>query len=162
VVVEVLAMSVLTLTPHNWFSWNFSLFDGDRALAEVKLSSWRERGTLMVEGVEYTVYRESFFGDFLLQQSGSMLARAEKPSIFYRSFIIRYKEKSYTLQAESAFRRAFVLLDGDREVGSIVPKSAFTRNSVVTLPDEWPLPIKSFAIWLTIVHWRRDANAGSG
>jgi len=156
-------MSVLTLSPHNWFSWNFSLFDGEeRPLAEVNLSSWRERGTLMVEGVEYDVYRESPLGDFLLQRSGSVLARAEKPSMFLRSFIIKYQQKSYTLRAESAFRRAFVLLDGEREIGSIVPKGVFTRNSVVTLPDNWPLPVKSFAIWLTIMHWRRDANAGSG
>ena len=152
-------MSVLTLAPRNWFTWNFSVLDGERPLAEVYLSSWRERGTLKVEGTDYSVYRESLFGDFLLEQSGSVIARAEKPSLFYRSFIIRYKEKSYTLQARSAFRRAFVLLDGGRDIGSIVPENAFTRNSVVTLPDQWPLPIKSFAIWLTIVHWRRDANA---
>jgi hypothetical protein len=152
-------MSVLTLTPHNWFSWNFSLFDGERTLAEVNLSSWRERGTLMVEGVEYNVYRESPLGEFLLQRSGSVLARAEKPSMFVRSFLIKYQQKPYTLRAESAFRRAFVLLDGEREIGSIVPKGVFTRNSVVTLPDEWPLPIQSFAIWLTLVHWRRDASS---
>ena len=155
-------MSVLTLAPRNWFTWNFSVLDGERPLAEVNLSSWRERGTLTIEGADYSVYRESLIGDFLLEQSGRVLARAEKPSMFRRSFIIRYKEKPYTLRAQSAFRRAFVLLDGEREIGSIVPENAFTRNSVVTLPDEWPLPIKSFAIWLTIVHWRRDANAGSG
>lgn len=152
-------MSVLTLAARNWFTWNFSLLDGERPVAEVYLSSWRERGTLKAEGTDYRVYRESLLGDFLLEQSGSVIARAEKPSMFYRSFIIRYKEKSYTLQARSAFRRAFVLLEGEHQIGSIVPKSAFTRNSVVTLPDQWPLPIKSFAIWLTIVHWQRDANA---
>jgi hypothetical protein len=155
-------MSVLTLTPHNWFSWNFSLFDGERTLAEVNLSSWRERGTLMVEGVEYDVYRESPLGDFLLQRSGSVLVRAEKPSAFRRAFIITYKEKPYTLTAESVFRQTFVLLDGKHQIGSIVRESVFTRQSVVTLPDDWPLPVKSFAIWLTIMHWRRDANAGSG
>jgi len=152
-------MSVLTLAPRNWFTWNFSLLDGERLLADIHFSSWRERGVLTVKGVDYSVYRESMLGDFLLEQAGSVIARAEKPSAFQRSFIIKYEERSYTLQAESVFRRAFVLLDGEHQIGSIVPESAFTRNSVVTLPDHWPLQIKSFAIWLTIVHWRRDANA---
>lgn len=150
-------MSVLTLQPRNWFTWNFSVLDGERSLAYVHLSSWRDAGTLSVEGVEYVISRETLLGDFLLQQSGSVLARATKPSMFRRSFIIRFKERSYTLQAQSAFRRAFVLLDGaQKEIGSIVPTSMWTRKSVVTLPDDWPLAVKSFAMWLTIVHWKRD------
>jgi len=152
-------MTALTLAPRDWFSWNFSVLDGERTLADVHLSSWRERGTLTIEGVEYVVSRESLMGDFLLQQSGSILARASKPSAFHRSFIIRYKERSYTLQAKSIFRRAFVLLDGEEhEIGSIVPENSWTRKSVVTLPEDWPLPVKAFAMWLTIVHWKRDAS----
>ena len=152
-------MSVLTLAPRNWFTWNFSLLDGERLLADIHFSSWRERGVLTVEGVDYSVYRESMLGDFLLERAGSMVARAEKPSAFVRSFIIKYKERSYTLQAESSFRRAFVLLDGAREIGSIAPESVWTRTAVVTLPDDWPLPLKSFAIWLTLLHWRRESNS---
>jgi len=155
-------MSVLTLTPRNWFSWNFSVLDGERALADVNLSSWRERGTLSIDGVEYSIHRESPLGDFILEQSGSVLARAEKPSAFKRAFIIRYKQKPYTLKAESIFRQTFVLLDGEHQIGSIVRESVWTRQSAVTLPDDWPLPVKSFAIWLTIMHWRRDASSGSG
>lgn len=152
-------MSVLTLAPRNWFTWNFSLLDGERLLADIHFSSWRERGVLTVEGVDYSVYRESMLGDFLLERAGSMVARAEKPSAFLRSFIIKYKERSYTLQAESSFRRAFVLLDGAREIGSIAPESVWTRTAVVTLPDDWPLPLKSFAIWLTLLRWRRESNS---
>ena len=152
-------MSVLTLAPRNWFTWNFSLLDGERLLADIHFSSWRERGVLTVEGVDYSVYRESMLGDFLLERAGSMVARAEKPSAFVRSFIIKYKERSYTLQAESSFRRAFVLLDGAREIGSIAPESVWTRTAVVTLPDDWPLPLKSFAIWLTLLRWRRESNS---
>lgn len=152
-------MSVLTLAPRNWFTWNFSVLDGERLLADINFSSWRERGSLTIDGVDYSVYRESMFGDFLLEQSGTVIARAEKPSAFHRSFTVRYKEKPYTLQAESAFRRAFVLLDGNREIGSIVPENIWGRQAVVTLPDDWPLPVKSFAIWLTLLHWRRDASS---
>jgi hypothetical protein len=151
-------MSVLTLMPRGWFSWNFSVLDGERALADVYLSSWRDRGRLTIDNVEYLVSREMLLGDFLLQQSGSVLARAKKPSAFRRSFIIRYQERSCTLQARSAFGRAFVLLDGEKEIGSIVPRNMWTRKSVATLPDDWPLPVKSFAMWLTMVHWKRESS----
>jgi hypothetical protein len=152
-------MSVMTLTPRNWFSSNFSVLDDERRLADVHLSRWRERGALTIAGVEYTVSRETLLGDFLLKQAGSVLARATRPSAFRRSFILRYKEQSYTLRAKSAFQRTFVLLDGgEHEIGSIVLENCWTRKSLVTLPDDWPLPAKSFAMWLTIVQWNRDAG----
>jgi hypothetical protein len=95
--------------------------------------------------------------DFILQHAGSVLARATKPSAFHRSFVIKYKEKDYTLRAKS-FNRTFVLFDGSTQVGSLAPESCWTRRANATLPDDWPLPVKSFAMWLAIVHWKRDAG----
>ena len=86
-------MSALTLTPKRWYSWDFFVLDGARTLANFRLSSWREKGVLEVDGLDYDVYRESPFGDFILQHAGSILARATKPSAFRRSFVIRYKER---------------------------------------------------------------------
>ena len=51
-----------------------------------------------------------------------------------------------------------MILDGETEVGSIVPENSFTRRAMVTLPDGWPLPVQSFAMWLTVIHWKRDAS----
>ena len=84
-------MSALTLTPKRWYSWDFFVLDGARTLANFRLSSWREKGVLEVDGLDYDVYRESPFGDFILQHAGSILARATKPSAFRRSFVIRYQ-----------------------------------------------------------------------
>ena len=151
-------MSVLTLTPKSWGSWNFAVSDGERQLADVRLSWWREKGMLSLEDGDYDVYRESLLGDFVLERAGSIVARASKPSVFERCFVISYHEKSYTLRARAALRRAFVVMDGSLEVGSIVPESIWTRRATVQLPDEWPLAVQSFAMWLTIVHWKRDAS----
>jgi hypothetical protein len=95
-------MSVLTLAPRRWDSWDFFVLDGE--------------------------------------------------------FVIRYKEKPYTLRAKSAFNRTYVVLDGSTEIGSIVPENWSTRKSKVTLPDDWTFLLKSFAMWLTIIHWKRDAG----
>jgi len=32
----------------------------------------------------------------------------------------------------------------------------------VTLPDVFPLPVKVFIMWLTVLIWKRDSDAASG
>jgi hypothetical protein len=151
-------MSALTLIPRHWYSWDFFVTDAGRQLAEFNLSSWREHGVVSVDGIDYRLCRESSFGDFVLEHAGSVIARATKPSAFRREFVIRYKEKPYTLRAKSALSRTYVVLDGSMEVGSITPENWLTRKANVDLPDDWPFLLKSFAMWLTIIHWKRDAG----
>ncbi|HZM95572.1 MAG TPA: hypothetical protein VFB92_19210 [Vicinamibacterales bacterium] len=150
-------MSALTLIPRHWYSWDFFVTDDDRQLAEFNLSSWREKGVVSVDGIDYRLYRESSFGDFVLEHAGSVIARATKPSAFRREFVIRYKEQPYTLRAQS-FSRTYIVLDGSTEIGSIAPEKWFTRTANVDLPDNWPFLLKSFAMWLTIIQWKRDAG----
>jgi hypothetical protein len=53
-------------------------------------------------------------------------------------------------------------MDGERQIGSISPESVWTRRSAADLPSDWPVPIKSFVIWLVILLWKRNANSGGG
>jgi hypothetical protein len=75
--------------------------------------------------------------------------------------IIHYGGRDYTLRKPSAWRRAFVVLDGERQIGSIAPESAWTRRAIADLPADWPLPIRAFAIWLVIILWKRDADSAA-
>ena len=52
------------------------------------LSSGREQGIVSVDGVEYSLNRDSAFGDFVLRHRGSGIARVTKPSAFRREFVI--------------------------------------------------------------------------
>jgi hypothetical protein len=152
---------MLQLVPRHWYSWNFSVMDGDRALAEIDLSWWREKGVLTVEGQTYRVYREGLMsGDFILESGGSIVARAEKPRAFQRSFLVHHDGRSYTLRAKSAFRRAFVLLAGSEQVGSVVPLGVLTRKASVDLPN-FPAAVKVFVVWLTVIIWKRDSDAAA-
>jgi hypothetical protein len=150
--------------PHSVFSWNFTIADGPRTLARLETSPWREKGALTIAGVVYRAYREGFMaGDFIVESDGTELARATKPSAFRRSFVITHDGMEYTLTARSAFRREFVLLQGERRIGSISPDGLFTRKANVDLPDIMPLPLKAFVVWLAILLWRRQTqNSGSG
>ena len=37
-------MTRLTVTPKHWYSWKFVVMGGPRQMADVGLSSWREKG----------------------------------------------------------------------------------------------------------------------
>jgi len=154
---------MLIAVQKRWLSWDFAVNDGPRTVAEIDVSWWREQGVLRVQGADYRVYREGWMrGDFLLESAGSVLARAEKPSAFRRAFTIKYADTHYTLQAESAFRRAFELLSGGIKIGSVSPQGIFTRRALVDLPPDLPLPVRVFVIWLTVILWKRQAEAASG
>ena len=153
---------MLRATPKQWCSWNFAVTEGSQALANIDISWWREKGVLTVHGVDYRVYRERMMsGDFILEAAGSVVARAAKPSAFHRSFTIVHEGKRYTLRAKSVFRRGFVLLDGDREIGSLSPEGIFTRRATVDLPQALPLPVKVFIIWLAVILWKRSSDAAA-
>jgi len=151
---------MLQIAPTYWYSWNFRVTDGSRTVADIALSWWREKGRMTIDGATYRVYREApMSGAFVLEHAGGVLARAVKPSVLRREFIVRHAGRELTLRSRSMFRRAFVLLDDSREVGSIAPRSAFTRSAAADLPDDLPLPVRAFIVWLTVILWRREQNS---
>ena len=155
---------MLKAIPQSWFSWNFSISDGAQSVADLRVSWWREHGQLTVQGQPYRVYRDGFLGvrgAFILESAGVIVARAEKPSALRRCFHIEYAGRQYTLRATSAFRRAFHLLDGTNVIGSLTPEGIFTYRTTVDLPDELPLPVQVFMIWLTVILWQRDEDASA-
>jgi hypothetical protein len=151
---------MLEVVPTRWFSWDFTISEGSRPVAEFDISWWRERGELTVHGSTFRVSRERMLsGDFLLESDRGILARATKPSALRRSFTVRHGAKTYTLQARSVFRRSFVLLDNDREVGSIAPRTGWTRRASASLPTDMPLPVQVFLVWLTLLLWKRESDS---
>ncbi len=155
--------TMLTVIPKSWFSWDFSVIERSRAVAEIDVSWWREKGVLTVDGIDYMVYREGLMsGAFILELEGAVLAHAKKPNAFRRAFIIEYAGKQYTLRAKSAFQSTFLLLDGDREIGTLSPKGVFTRRATVDFPEEIPLPAKVFIIWLAVILWKRESDSSAG
>ncbi|MBA4417739.1 MAG: hypothetical protein C0392_07495 [Syntrophus sp. (in: bacteria)] len=151
---------MLSAVPNGWFSWDFTIFDDHRVIAKISLDWMREAGELYLDGSSYRVFRERILnGAFLLEKEGRVLARAEKPSALIRSFKVECNGKIYTLEAEAALRRKFVLRGGGRTVGSVQPEHAFTRRAVIDLPEDIALPVRIFMIWLTLILWKRDADA---
>jgi hypothetical protein len=153
---------MLYAIPKRWFSWNFYVCDGARQVAEIDVAWWREKGLLTLEGISYQVYREKMMsGAFILKTAGEVVARAEKPDALLRRLLVDYGGRQFTLKAESAFGRGFILLEGQKGIGRVAPEGFFTRRAAASLPEELPLAVKIFILWLVIILWKRESDSGT-
>ena len=134
----------------------FQLRQGSQLLGEFTISLWRGKGRLELEEGTYQLYREGWFsGDFLLELNGKVVARASKPSAFQNRFEIELPNLRVALRKPSSYNRRVIVLDGEREIGSIYPLGAITRRTGIDLPDDWPLPIRVFLFWIVFTIWKR-------
>lgn len=151
---------MLNAIPKAWFSWDFTVLEESQPVADIDVSWWREKGLLTIQGTDYKVYREGVMrGAFILESAGVVLAQARKPSVFSRSFVLDHAGKQYTLR--SAFWRKYLLWQGDRQIGSISPESIFTRRARADLPEDLPLPVRVFILWLVVILWKRDSDSAA-
>jgi hypothetical protein len=148
--------------PKHWFSWDYTILENDVNVAHLDLSVWREKGTLTVNGEDYDVYREGLLsGKFILEQQGTPLATAIKASAFRQSSTITFADDEYELKPKSMFTRGFVLLQGSHQVGSVSPTNMLMRKAAVDLPAHLPLAVRVFIVWLAVILWKRQSEAGS-
>ena len=149
----------MTVGATHWYSQDFTVEEADRQLAHADVSSWGEKGVLTIDGVAHRVYREGIsYGDFLLEREGRVLARATKPSAWRNRVLIRHGDRTYELDKRSIWTRSYVVRSGSTEVGTLAPTSSWRRTADASLPEEWPLPLKIFVIWLTVILWRRERS----
>lgn len=154
---------MMEIIPKGWFSWNFEVIQDDEYIADIDVSSWREKGQLRVLDQVGEVYRDGLVrGDFVFELNGAVLVRACKPSTWRRTLNIEHQGQTYSLEAKSMFSRGFVLLNQGQQVGSLTQKGWFSRSATIDLPQELPLSVRVFIVWLAVILWRRDAQAASG
>ncbi len=151
---------MLHIVPLHWYKWDFKVFDGDRPIAVIDRSWRNESGTLILEDATYEIYRTgAFFGTFVLETAGTLVAEAEKPSTFKRQFVITFSDRRFVLKRISVLGRGYDLIEDGRTIGSIVARSVFSRKARANLPEELPLSVRVFVVFLVLLLWRRDAAA---
>jgi hypothetical protein len=151
---------MLTLVPKGWFTWRFSVEDSmGTAVAELNLTAWRERGSLIIGGREHQMSRTSLTGPFVLTLDDAEVAQAVKLSVFRYEFTITHAGAEYTLKRVSTWRRQFDLLQGDQKLGSVAPLSLLSRRAKIDLPYNLDLALQGFVAWLTLLMWKRDADS---
>jgi hypothetical protein len=154
---------MLRAVPKGWFSATHILSENDVEIGMIQFSGWREAGELSIKGSTYRVYRESLMGPFLLEGGGSsLLARAEKPSALYRTLVVQHADRKYTIEAKSGWSLHFIVLENEKEIGTIYPEGSLRRKALADLPEEIPLTVRTFMLWLVMILWRRSDSASSG
>jgi hypothetical protein len=155
-------IDMLNAIPKAWFSWKFSLEEGDGTpVADLLLSSWRERGSVALrDGLRYTVRSRGIAGPLLLEAAdGSEVAQATEPSAFRREFAVAHGERQYTLKAISWMRRECGVFAEGRQLGRVFPEIFCSRRAQVEIADELPLELQAFLVWLTLLLWKRQWDA---
>jgi len=152
-----------TAEPKNWYSWDFWLREPTGStVGEVRLSSWRERGSVVLDGVKYPIRRYGFLGPFVMEApDGSVVGGAVKPSALRREFVLDGLDPPYVVRAVSAVRRDHAVLRGERRIGSIVPASWLRRRATVEFTEEVPLLSQAFMVWLTLLLWKRASDSAA-
>lgn len=155
---------MLRAIPTGWFFTKYELLENENLIGRIEFAFASESASMTVRGEEYKVYREGWMsGRFLLEsEKAGILASAEKPSALVRSFELTFAGRLYTLEAESAFFRKFILREGENApIGWIYPDHFLTNRSTIQLPDLFPTHIQCFMFWLTALLWKRDADSAA-
>jgi hypothetical protein len=155
---------MLKAVPKGWFSTKYELVSADGPVGVIELAFASESAELEVEGKPYKAYREGFMhGLFVLEAvTGDILASADKTSAFERSFELTFDGRTYTLEAEAALFRKFILIENGETIGSIYPDGILTTESTIELPDTFPVHIQAFMFWLVALLWKRAADSTAG
>jgi hypothetical protein len=89
-----------------------------------------------------------------------VIAVAERPSAWKDRFVFEHGGNRYELKKESAWRSGFILSrDGVGLVGFVRWRGFFNREWTVDVPEELPLEVRVFVVWLVIILWKREDSA---
>jgi hypothetical protein len=152
-------MSTLEFFPKRTFSMRrYTLTRAGVEIGQIDCGGMRQPATLTVGGASYNPVSEGVLRTkFHLDAGGVRIADVEPAGTYFRRFIVHAGAKTYTLKVASWFGRNFVLTENDVEVGRIARTGLFTARCRAELPDDMPLPVQAFLIWLVLITWRRQA-----
>jgi hypothetical protein len=159
------SVAMINCLPRSLCSWDFTASGLSSGTAAVEYDWLTEQGRIVIGDNDYNIRKHGVFsGHWTYEHRGQLVAEAYKPSALFRTFDISSLQSeghSLTLQAESAYHRAFEITSEQRVVGRIWPVHPFTRRSTIQCSDEVPEHLQLFAFWLAGLAWRRSARNNS-
>ncbi len=145
--------------PVGMLSSSYRFLDGDRTVAEIKISAWRERGSISVDERHFEVGRDGLTGPFELTGERGRLVTAQKRTIWRDDFDLRLTDgPRFQLGKAAWWGRTFLVRDEyGTTVGSVEPAGWFSRSARVDLPCDWDVATKAFVFFVASACWRRAA-----
>src|ERR1700722_2498127 len=149
-------MSVIEFSPNHIFTMRrYALIRDGAEIGQIDCGGAGGTAAVRLGGTTSKPVTDSLIrGKFHLEKDGALLATAQSAGFWRRRFNIQAGAKSCTLLALWSGRR-FALMQNDTEVGRIGATSFFGGKGNAELPDDLPLEVQAFLIWLVIATWRR-------
>jgi hypothetical protein len=144
--------------PRGWLSSHFKIFENDNEITELDFKNVGQQVSVEIQDDTYEFKpRENHPspGSYVIESGNSALAFAESVEKI-EAFSFVSGEKEYLLRKDSKWARKFVLLENEEEVGAIYPKKKFSSTAEAELPDDIPLPVRVFMLWLVVSFWKKD------
>lgn len=156
---------MLRIEPERWWSEFYRVREDGRYVTKVNIRWTREAGAFQLGSDRFEVGREGWAsGKFFVARDGTRIASARKPSAWSRRFEVRAAGRSYELAPRFVLSRTFDLKRAGLAVGSIRPDAWWSRKATAHLPEDLPLEVRVFLVWLVLLMWKRarQSNASSG
>lgn len=159
---EALTTTTWVVAPQGFFSRHFKLVREGQVVATLQMAMFTEACEFMLGGHEFAIRRQSLWKDaFEFTCDGAPVCSVTR-KFWSRRFEITVADQLWTLQRAGWFTRAFQLLRGEQDVGTIRPTGFFTSQRIAQFSDSVPPPIQVLAIFLVLVVSRRQQqSAGS-
>ncbi len=150
---------MLRIIRQGWFLPRFKVFENDVEVAEFNFKLASKKMNLKSQGVAYEFEaRETNFsgGSYVIESNNSILAVAERPGIFGKTFSFVLGERQYQLGPEPGWMPRFILLEGEQQVGRIYSEKG---QIIAELPTDLSLPVRVFMLWLIMLLWNQGFTA---
>jgi hypothetical protein len=156
-------VAILHTKTTGWGSQVVRILSGENELTQLRITAFRSHGTFQVDGEEFTIQPQGFLRfSVLLKRGVSVIARMEKPSVFRRRFLIRSAGHRLTLEARGWTGGKYLLFLENREVGSVKREGFTRRRMTLDFPDEVPLVLQVFLVYIVHLQAKREAAAAAG
>lgn len=136
--------------------------DGE-SVGELSFPTFGPSTATPIAGLRYRMRRAGVLRDtFTLVVDGAPVAHATQRDTLRREFAVEAGERLLSLRAESLLRSGYLLLEGNRVVGSLRPAGLLRRGIEADLPDDLPLEVGVFLLWVVLLLWRRSRVTRAG
>jgi len=155
-------VAILEAEPTGWVSLNARITSDGADLTELRISAWKNRGSFRLDGQDFAIEPKGFWlHNAVLRRGGTVIARAEKPALMRRRWVISSAGHRLELESRSWTGGEYVLFMGNKEVGGITRKGMTGRRISLTFPDEVPAVLQVFLTYIVMCQAKREAAAAA-
>jgi hypothetical protein len=152
-------MSLIEFAPRSLFAARYyTLKRGGAEIGRIDCGGIRQPASIVIGDATFSPARDGVLRTtYHLEGNGARLASAAPAGAAFRRFTVEAGTRTCTLAVASWSGRRFTLAENGTAVGTIARTGFFTTTCAADLPDDLPLEVQAFLIWLVIIIWRRQA-----